>query len=79
MTTFPRKKVVEEAARLLPVIHGGAVRLAKITNVGSLCWETAQVVVYCLDQDARVREDLERLGWSVRWKSNAETFKDGKG
>lgn len=71
---FPPGRLVDEALRLLPLLHARAAQAAKFTNLANYPRRPPRVYVYCLDADPALRAALEALGWSVRWKSNRETF-----
>lgn len=66
--------ILDAAARILPLIGSGTIRLAKFSNVFNVPRAKPIIVAYCLDRDSSVRAALEALGWHPRFKFNRETF-----
>ncbi len=71
---LPRERLLDEAARLLPAVHAGTVRLAKMTNIFNQPAREPLVAAYCLDRDPVVLAAMRALGWEPRFKLNRETF-----
>lgn len=73
------ESIVDQAKRLMPLIHEGRVLAAKFTNLDRpVLKKKPKIYVYCVDRDAGVRESLEGLGWKVRWKYDWQTWAERK-